>query len=70
VSTVEATFANGHVERDAAGAAVFALIIPANVPACELRALDAAGKILLRIDLSTMGSAAVPACQRALKEGI
>jgi hypothetical protein len=63
VTAIEATFANGQVERDGTGAAVFAVIIPANVPACELRALDAEQKIVVRIDLSATNGATLPKCE-------
>jgi hypothetical protein len=63
VNTIEATFANGQVQRDTPGAAVFALIIQANVPACELRALDAEAKILLQIDLSATAEPEAAECQ-------
>jgi hypothetical protein len=63
VTSIEATFANGQVGRDGTGAAIFAVIIPANVPACELRALDAEQKIVVRIDLSTTNGATAPKCE-------
>ncbi len=65
VRAIEATFANGQVRRDSTGEAVFAVIIPANVPACALRALDADAKVLLQIDLSATAGLDAAQCQNA-----
>jgi hypothetical protein len=60
VSTVEATFDNGLVLRDAGKGKAFALIAAGTANVCELRILGADNQLLRREDLSRPNSLALP----------
>lgn len=65
VTSVEATFDNGQVLRDGTGDGFFVLITPVRATPCELRALDAQGEVLRRIDLAAR---AAPAKEAGIPE--
>jgi hypothetical protein len=58
VAFVEATFDNGQVLRDGTGDGFFVLITPVSTTPCELRALDAEGQVLRRIDAAARAAPA------------